>query len=253
MPADDSLRGSSSVLLPSTDTRVDESRQLEHFAELGRMSASLLHEISNPLTAAMLYLEQYNYRQTHAIRQVRRNIMLLQRYVEAARQQVRHESLITNFSVRPQIEQVRRILTPLARRKAVLLQFQAATNYKLWGDPVIFQQILANLIANAIDAYDIAEQSSVSSKTVTISFRNAPEWLLIEVIDHGIGITPEQQQYLFEPFYSTKYRQGRGLGIGLTIVKQHVEQDFKGSIEVTSSPQQGTSFTARLKRDGRHE
>ena len=78
------------VVLPG-DISLDQLRELEHFAELGRLSACLLHEISNPLTAAMLYLEQSENRESLHIRRALRNMLLLQKYVEAARQQARHE------------------------------------------------------------------------------------------------------------------------------------------------------------------
>ena len=64
---------------------------LQRLAELGRLSATLLHEISNPLTAALLHLDQSSQHKPN-IREARRSMQLLKMYVEAARQQVRREN-----------------------------------------------------------------------------------------------------------------------------------------------------------------
>lgn len=228
------------------DVGGDRMIELQRFAELGRLSATLLHEISNPLTAAILHLEQHHDQNSLNIRQARRNIQILQRYVEAARQQVRQESQPVNFYVRPQLSQIRRILTPLARRSGVRLRFDLPANYQLFGDPVKFQQIVANLVINGIDSYG-PTTPPLKRKEVFIALSSRQNWVIVRVSDRGDGIDPERMTRLFEPFYTTKGQIGHGLGIGLTIVKQYVENDFHGSISVSSSPNRGTQFTAKLR------
>ncbi len=229
----------------------DRMREMQRFAELGRLSASLLHEISNPLTAAILHLEQHHDQESLNIRQARRNIQLLQKYVEAARQQLRQESQPVSFYVRPQLSQIRRLLAPVARRARVRLRFNVEANYRLYGDPIKFQQILSNLIGNAIDAYaDLPKMQTQPEVTITISGRQ--HWVFIRVSDKGSGIPVDQLNRLFDPFFTTKGLSGKGLGIGLTAVKQYVENDFHGVIQVTSSPRRGTQFTLRLRTTPRY-
>jgi len=79
-----------------------------------------------------------------------------------------------------------------------------------------------------------------------MTFHQDQDWLIIQVNDRGKGITPEALPRLFETFYTTKDKTGHGLGIGLSIVKQYVKTDFRGSIDVTSSSQNGTCFTVKL-------
>lgn len=223
----------------------DKLLELERFAEIGRLNASLLHEISNPLTAAMLWLEQYENRHSPNIRHVRRSIRLLQRYVEAARQQIRRESEYRNFRVQPEIEQVKQVLVPLARHKGVRLRFGQANGYKLHGDPVKFQQIIANLVNNAIDSYETVPGRD--NKTVVVSFRKDQDFLLIGVSDKGCGMTDKQLSRIFQPFYSTKSKTGRGVGIGLSVIKSYVETGFRGGIQVDNRRRQGTRFVIRLR------
>lgn len=223
----------------------DRLQELERLAEIGRLSASLLHEINNPLTAAMIWLEQCNGQQPH-IRHVRSSIRLLHRYVEAARQQLRRESRHRIFLVDTELEQARHILAPLALRRGVSLSFASAGDCRLYGDPVKFQQIIANLVRNAIDAYDDWPQNR-GHKQVRLDLCIRQDYLVLKVSDRGCGITDEQLKRLFEPFYSTKCLAGKGLGLGLSAVKRFMENDFQGTITVRSSERGGTTFTAKFR------
>jgi signal transduction histidine kinase len=222
----------------------DRLKELERFAEIGRISAGLLHEISSPLTAAILWLEQCG-NHTPYIRHARHSIRVLQKYVEAARQQIRRESNFRNFALQPELEQVKQLLAPLARRRGISLKFAQAHGCELYGDPVKFQQIVANLVRNAMDAYDTCSPGR-SHKPVRLAIRVRYDRLIIEVDDRGCGIPPGQLDKLFEPFYSTKMSSGTGLGIGLSAVKHSIENDFHGSIMATSSAGRGTRFTAEF-------
>jgi signal transduction histidine kinase len=217
--------------------------ELERFAEIGVLSAMLLHEISSPLSAALLWLEQCKG-QSPYIRHVRSSMRLLQNYVEAARQQVRRESRRRKFLVRNEIEQVRSILESVAVRRGVSLRFSPADCQTLYGDPIKFQHILANLVRNAIDSYDTCPDAG--HKPVDIRFRTSDGYLVLEVRDRGCGIARNQLSKLFQPFYSTKASKGRGLGIGLFSVKRSVEEDFRGDVRVASRPGHGTRFTVRF-------
>lgn len=227
--------------LAQNDNRLIE---LQHFAELGRVCASLLHEISNPLTAAMLHLELSD-RTSPAFRQIKKDLDALRRYVMSARQQIRNQSEVTSFCIDRQILQLKQIVLPLANRCNVSLQFGAIPKCKLYGDPVKFQQIVANLIVNAIESYQ--DVGVISQRPlVRISFVYSRSRLKVKVQDWGKGIAPSSMPKLFEPFYTTKDHPARGLGIGLSIVKQYVVNDFNGSLHVRSSRRRGTAFTARL-------
>lgn len=228
----------------SDESDPEQLSELERFAEIGRLSAGLLHEIANPLTAAILWLEQSNQK-SPPIRQACHSIRLLQRYVEAARQQLRHESQCRNFSVQPELEQVRQLLTPLARRRGVQLRFASGHGYRLYGDPVKFQHIIANLLRNAIDSYEDCPPGR-RYRPVRLGLRSRHGELLISVTDQGCGIARDQLPQLFRPFYTTKKHTGRGLGIGLFGVKRSLETDFHGTIQVKSTERRGTRFIIKL-------
>lgn len=226
------------------DPAIAHLQELQRFAEIGRMSASLLHEMSNPLTAAILHLEPTISSNTSNIRHARQNMQILQRYVEAARQQVKHASKPRLFSARSQIEQVRRILEPHARRHMVRIRFQIEGSPRLFGDAVKFQQVVANLVKNAIDSYATVREARDRQVIITVQATEAT--LRITVSDSGLGMMPDELEQIFQPFYTTKVKAGHGLGIGLTIVKQFVEYDFGGEITADSTYGAGTKFTVQL-------
>ncbi|NCA70252.1 MAG: response regulator [Sphingobacteriia bacterium] len=109
------------------------------------------------------------------------------------------------------------------------------------GDRLRVIQVLANLLSNAVK---FTEQGRV---TLTIS-QPAPGRLCFTVTDTGIGMTPEVQQHLFEPFYQASTgttRSHGGTGLGLTISRQLVEL-MQGRIEVSSEPGRGSSLSFEI-------
>jgi len=105
------------------------------------------------------------------------------------------------------------------------------------------EQVLINLMSNAIDAMETAEGAD-QQKVLTIAVDRNREHVLISVRDTGTGITPEVQARLYEPFFSTK-RQGAGLGLGLTI-SLGIVQEFGGSIAARGCAP-GAEFIVSLK------
>jgi signal transduction histidine kinase len=89
-------------------------------------------------------------------------------------------------------------------------------------------------------------------REVLVNLQRDESAVIMTISDFGHGITPNNMHHLFEPFYTTKTSSSsepntrRGLGIGLGMVKQFVEEDFKGSITVTSRATEGTVFVVRF-------
>lgn len=220
-----------------TDT---ELYQLRYFATLGRLSASLLHEMSHPLTIAMLHLDEFDERQYPRIRHVRRNINRLHRYLKAARQQLQEPTQQTTFAVKPQVDQVRQLVTPLAQAAGVQLTFGRVPTCKLHGNALAFQHMLTNLVVNAVESYHL-DVSNESARPVRVQLSCGNE-LVISVTDWGEGMSSQQVQHIFNPLYTTK---SSGLGIGLTLVRECVD-NLEGTIRITSTPRRGTRFTITL-------
>jgi two-component system nitrogen regulation sensor histidine kinase NtrY len=105
------------------------------------------------------------------------------------------------------------------------------------ADPDLLHRALSNLVLNALDAMP-------EGGTITVRTGATPEHVRIEVSDTGSGLTREECERLFTPYYTTKHH---GTGLGLAIV-QSVVSDHGGSISVGSTPGKGTTFRIDLPR-----
>ena len=221
-----------------------KSQDLKAWAEFGKLSAGLIHELSTPLAAATLTLEQINEDYPdQLVKQVRQNLHQLEVYILAARQQLRGESTLKFFSPSVAIGQISKLLSARARIAGVRLDIQCTSGIHLYGDSVKFQRIIANLVVNAIEAFDA--KNVETAKKVKITLMQENETLVLNVSDNAVGIASKNLSYVFKPFFTTK-SAGGGLGIGLAMVKTFVERDFRGKIKVHSTLGEGTTFTVIL-------
>jgi signal transduction histidine kinase len=104
-------------------------------------------------------------------------------------------------------------------------------------DPGQLQQVLVNLLKNAADAI-------TGPGTITISTRRRGDRLLLEVEDTGCGMTPQQLEKVFMPFFTTK-APDKGTGLGLS-VSYGIIEGLGGRLSAVSSPGQGCRFTIDL-------
>jgi C4-dicarboxylate-specific signal transduction histidine kinase len=105
--------------------------------------------------------------------------------------------------------------------------------------PQALQQVLVNLLRNALDAMSDTLEPRLAVRT----FRHSG-WAIIEVADNGSGIKAEHMDRLFEPFFTTK-PVGKGTGLGLSISYRLIEQQG-GYIDVKSKPGDGAAFRVHL-------
>lgn len=233
-------------------TQALERAQLEHvielqrLAEFGRLTAGLLHDVSNPLTVASLNLKELGAQsQSILVRQALKSLHYIERFLESARKQLKSQGSIVNFLISTEVKQVISILQHQAREVGVKLEMGPMPRYKLQADPVKFSQIIANLLLNAIESYSVDDGRP--DRTVKIEVRQQKRHTIITVSDHGRGLSAEQIPRIFDTFYSTQGSGAANMGIGLATVKRLVENDFGGTVKVSSSPRAGTKFTVRLR------
>jgi signal transduction histidine kinase len=219
---------------------------LERYIHLGKISANLIHDISSPLTAAILQLETYNQHGSESFKATKRSLVQIQRYIEAARQQLDAKDKAVKFSVAKEVRELKNLMEPIAKKSNVALIVKHVPKIEIYGNGVKFQQILINLVANAIESYQ-HDQIGELKRIVLIEFELKARNLYIIISDFGQGIKPSEFSRIFEPFYTTKQAAHRkGLGLGLAIVKSYVVDTFKGSIRVCSSSRIGTKFQIQL-------
>jgi signal transduction histidine kinase len=221
--------------------------ELQRLAEFGRLSAGLLHDVASPLTVASLNLKELGGKSEDLlVRQALQSLHYIERFLASARKQLKAQSDIGNFGVSSEIRQVVSMLNHRAREASVTVELKPGTRFKLLGDPVKFSQIMANLILNAIEAYERDIDPPLKRK-VAIEARQEGKWTVVSVNDHGRGLKKSEMDRIFDTFYSTHDSSGTNMGIGLATVKRLVENDFEGKVKVSSSPRRGTTFTVYLR------
>jgi signal transduction histidine kinase len=218
--------------------------ELSRFAEFGRLSANLLHAVTNPLTAASLNLEQATDG-THSglITQAQRNLGQLERYVQAARKQINREGALAVFNVRGEILEVVNLLDNKLQEYGATIKLQVPAKLTLYGDAVKFSQIVGNLLGNATEAYEGSKQAE---RPILITAQLRGKRLELIVSDWGHGLSDDDMLRVFEPFFSTKHQVGSNMGIGMAMSKQFVEHDFGGKIKVHCAKDSGTVFTVTV-------
>jgi len=224
----------------------DKINQLYRLAEFGRLSSGIFHDLINPLTAVSLNLEQIHSKGENKISDAKNYLsqaILATRKMEdliiSIKKQIQQDNNCKLFSINKEIEQIIQILAYKARRADVQLIFSAGEEISYYGNASKLGQIITNLICNSIESYD---QNSKPPKSVQINLTIHGEEIIITIADTGCGIKSENLEKIFDHFFSTKQKDGRGLGIGLASAKHLIERDFKGKIKVSSQVAQGTKF-----------
>ncbi len=151
----------------------------------------------------------------------------------------RMELDVSTFDVAASVEQALTFVRERAERARVALDVSVAPEVGSYaGDERKFRQILLNLLSNAI-------KFTPAGGRVGVSARRANGALQLAVSDTGVGIAPEDQAHLFEAFHRVGDRKQEGTGLGLTLTRKFVEL-HGGSVEVTSVPSLGSTFTVSL-------
>ena len=232
------------VLLLSEVTSTRElqraAQQNLHLVTMGKMMASLAHQIRTPLASSMLYLSQCA---DGAL-----DVETTQAFCQKALARTRHiEKLIndmlvfahggqfvtTRFSVSDLIAELEEQLQPQLEQRAARLELRGADiEVELQGNKDALLGALANLCMNALQACERDAQIEIDT-AVTIH-----GLLSISVRDNGCGMDRETRAHIFDPFFSTKTD---GTGLGLAVVKAVVES-HQGRIAVFSRPGRGCRF-----------
>jgi len=234
---------------------IEKIGQLYRLAEFGRLSSGIFHDLINPLTAISLNLEQINNNKESRVDSAKtclNQAVLATRKMEdliaSIKKQIQKKSDLKKFSINTEIKEIMQILSYKARRAQVQIDFCPTQEIFLYGDAIKFSQVIINLIGNAIEA---CESASKNDKKVEIKISLNNSVIVIEVHDNGCGVSDHNIKKIFEPFFSTKKEDGKGLGLGLSSTKDLIEKDFKGEINIKTGAK--TVFTINIPYDNRQE
>jgi two-component system sensor kinase FixL len=227
-------------------TLQDELAHVSRVTAMGTLATSIAHELNQPLTAIANYVESAS--DLLAAPSPDTIAMVREALEECARESIRAGQIVRRLRDFISRGETDRQVVPLGRlvseasalafvsvgSQSVEFEVRIGPDDRVLVDRVQIQQVLLNLIRNAIEA-----MQEVRSRRLTVSAaRREPGFIEIIVSDSGPGLGPEVAARLFEPFVSTKSSgMGVGLSISRTIVGAH-----EGRIWADASPMGGTSF-----------
>ncbi|MFY9553736.1 MAG: ATP-binding protein [Blastocatellia bacterium] len=217
--------------------------QLERLAAAGQLAAQFAHEVGTPLNLISGHVQLLRARardERVIVRldviagQIERITTIVRSMLDSTRRPVPH---LCPVDINALLAQILDATQPTLVARNVELQTEMRDGLALVdADPDQLQQVFINLINNSLDAMPLGGKLSVST-----ALEN--ESVVIVLADSGEGIDKDQIDLIFDPLFSTK--QGRGTGLGLTIVKQIISE-HNGEVEVESEPGRQTSFRIRL-------
>lgn len=252
----------SSILDISELKRAQErSRQQEEklhanarLATMGEMASMLAHELNQPLAA----ISSYTTGAINLLNETPKDAALLPAVLDKVRQQAQRAGQVIRsvheFVKKREVERAPLNIATLIHNIAPLIELQAQhaqvhVHYQVdpqlpevLADKVLLEQVLLNLTRNAIDAMQgtVAERRQLQVHA-QLSFTRT-DHILIQIIDHGSGISDDIAAELFSPFFSTK---AEGMGMGLNICRTAIEF-HGGSLQHRANPEGGTIFEFSL-------
>ena len=223
--------------------RVEATNRL---VTMGEMASSLAHELNQPLAAisnyaggAMTMLESGKLsaeRAKEAFRKIENQAQRTGRIIQRIRGfGKKSDPNLEPVDVSSVLQETMELALLQARKLEAAVAVDAPSELpKILGDAVMIEQLLLNLLKNAMEAVRESD-----NRTVELRVRAEAAGVRFSVVDHGPGVAPSQKQELFDAFYSTK---ANGMGMGLNICRSIAE--LHGSrIEVDDTPGGGATFS----------
>ncbi len=231
----------------------NELIHIERLASLGKLSSSVAHEINNPLSGILVYSKLIHKQLSNPELKHEKRDSILKHLKLIESEAKRCGDIVKGlleFSKRDQEDFEPRNLHDILRETQELMAHPikmanvnfytdfAAGNDLVYCSPNQIKQACLAMLVNATEAVQ-------ANGEITIRTSNPDEdTIRFDIYDTGVGITPENLQHIFEPFFSTK-QNASGIGLGLAIV-HGIIQSHKGRIQVFSEPGKGTTFAVSL-------
>ncbi len=227
----------------------DLLRKSEKLAAAARLSATVAHEINNPLEAVgnLIYLAKAN---PGASPEIVKSLSIaeqeLERVAHITRQTLgfyRESNEARQVELPPLIESVLRLYSNKLSSKNIRVERDFGQCPPMLGVPGELKQVISNLVSNAADA--VAANGKILLRTQGVENHNGGRIQLV-IEDDGPGIAPEHRARIFEPFFTTKKEIGTGLGLWVTkeIIERH-----GGTITVSSPDGNGSAHGASFVID----
>lgn len=220
-------------------------------SSLGFLSAGMLHEIRNPLTALNTLIQLLPQKKRDVAfmesfekitsREIRRLIHITENILDILKPGI---DLMAPVKLEDVVNHVVGLLTPLFATKKVELSVKQTSSLVLKGNEKQIEILVLNLLQNAFQAVPKGGKIRITTHLSRQKHSGKDPWIELRMKDNGKGISKENLDKIFEPFFSTRVD---GMGLGLAIC-QKIIQNHEGYMGVKSSSGRGTTFTLCFPR-----
>jgi two-component system NtrC family sensor kinase len=236
--------------------------QMEKLASLGKLSATVAHELNNPLEGILTY-SKLIAKKLKETPENGSNVKLINYLELISDESSRCGKIVKDlllFSSKADNEFIKVNIIEVVDKSISLIKHHLEINkinlikeyncgsVNIFCNPQKIQQALMSLLINAIEAMPLPGK-------IIVRIDQENDNIVIRIIDEGIGISSKDLPLIFEPFYTTK-EAAKGTGLGLAVVYGIINQ-IKGSVEVEKTSPTGTTFKVKLplnfKKGGNHE
>lgn len=223
-------------------------RRSERMTSIGTLAAGIAHEINNPITSILLGThnaltesdsESLTPRVLNSLNTIAFNAERCAQIIQSVLQFARNEPAEQwPHDIHELIQRAIKLTQFYLDRKNVHVDLAIAADLpEISVNPVQMVQVFVNLIQNAAESKEKDIEIRIRTEATTNMIR-------IYIQDNGCGMTDEQKRFLFDPFFTTREREG-GVGLGLSIT-HGIVTSHGGSIDVRSAPDQGSTFIIEL-------
>ena len=225
--------------------------QSERLAALGQMAAGIGHEINNPLMNIMSLATLVEEALGEGHDDAKNDILLLRKEGQRCARIIQgilnfareNEPSYEPFNLSELIDETLELLAHRIESAHINLVTNIEKELMMEGDSGMLQQVLVNILLNAI-------QASSNKSVIIVDAKQKAEKLIINITDEGTGIEGNDFSKIFDPFFTTK-DPGKGTGLGMSIAREII-QKHGGTIEVQSTLGTGTEFTICLPVAAKH-
>ena len=233
------------------DKAQQQMLQNAKLASIGQLAAGIGHELNNPLNNILSYAKLIERGLPDEAKELREDMLSLKGEAQRASQIIQG---ILNFArqVPPQfaafqalawLQDTLALVKQSAINAGVTLAYECVEDFEIYGDRGQLQQVLINLLINAIGA-------SARHDQVLVRVQHDPVEVRISVVDQGSGIRPEFLSKVFDPFFTTK-TEGGGSGLGLSISYGIIER-HGGELVIYNNLDRGVTAVIRIPKEKTH-
>ncbi len=212
----------------------EKIEKLHNLANIGRLSAGIVHDLINPLNAVMLNIDQAliinnkNKQLRKHLKQASLASFNMKNILTSAKEQINFNDKSQYFAISSEIKKAIKIIDYRLRNENINLSLETCNKLKIYGSKTKFNRVISNLIINAIDA---CKSTNKKNKEIKIKSIKSENKIIIQIIDNGCGIPKSLKKQLFRPFFSRK----NSLGLGLCLSRSIIKDDFNGSIKTIAN------------------